>query len=121
MHINKIILFSSVSPVGSVALLISHNIAFIGDTVEVTCTGEGGPGNVFMITKPEQNNTFMGGNTSQLNITINSAMDGGIFACSVSNLAATSTVMLSINGKRIIIGCYGGRNHYSLNCSGSYY
>ena len=87
-----------VSPEGSVSLLLSQNKTVIGDTVELTCTGEGGPGNIFAITKPEQNNSLLG-NMSQINVTINSAMDGGIFACSVSNLANTSTARSNINGK----------------------
>ena len=81
-------------------MLLTRN-THVGELVIMTCDALGGPGNVFMWTRTLE--AVVVGNSSVINITIDSAFDGGVYSCYVSNAAGYEDSSVTINGKNYLV------------------
>ena len=86
---------SSVSPNGSISVTPLLLNSFNGDSVQFTCTAQGGPGNEFAWRYLRTGETVS--TTQQMNLTSDESV-GGQYQCEVFNLAGNGTASATLNG-----------------------
>ena len=69
--------------------------SFDGNSVQFTCTAQGGPGNEFVWRYQRTGATVS--NTQQLNLTSDESI-GGQYQCEVFNLAGSDIASVTLNG-----------------------
>ena len=67
-----------------------------GDTVTLTCSSLGGPGNTFSWIQPPSNTPIS--SEASLNVSVSSGRNGGVYRCSVRNEAGNDSTDAIING-----------------------
>ena len=82
------------SPEGSVSLLKVND----GSNVTLTCIAQGGPGNNFSIT---HNGVEVTTSNSIVDIDTTNSELGGIYVCTVSNIAGTGSATAVLNSESI--------------------
>ena len=68
----------------------------VGETVNLVCLAQGGPGNQFTWTRVRDGVVI--GNQSELNVDVVNASDGSVYTCTVTNLAGSDNETAVING-----------------------
>ena len=96
------IVLLTVSP-GNLNITPSLSETSVGSSVLLTCEADGGPDNTF--TWVRQPGDILVENTSVINVTIASAMDGGFYTCVVRNVAGEDNGTATVNGNSILLKC----------------
>ena len=92
----------SVSPEGSVFISPPEINAEVRDQIyTLMCLAQGGPGNVFRWEKISGSGIFA--DTPTLNITVTNASFGGVYQCTVENMAGNDSSNATVNGKTYIL------------------
>ena len=100
----------TVSPEGSIQVdptIINGNDS---GNATFTCVALGGPGNKFSWTKVRDNTNIA--NDSELMLVDIMASDGGVYQCSVENLAGSENATVTLNGNHCICTCTSHNQHY---------
>ena len=87
-----------VSPEGSVTVSLTHRF---NDTLRLTCSSEGGPGNEFSWFRMLSNATI--GKEQELEISILSVTDDEVYTCVVSNAAGNSNDSIIIDSMSLLV------------------
>ncbi|XP_065904155.1 cell adhesion molecule DSCAML1-like isoform X2 [Dysidea avara] len=82
----------TVSPRGSVFISPSNILTTVNSTVEITCTAQGGPNNLF----EWRRQGVVISNDSVLSIPMVTGSDGGVYQCIVSNAAGSDTATTTV-------------------------
>ena len=85
-----------VSPQGSVKISPINITTTFNLTVNITCSGEGGPNNVFEWSKQ---GTGVISNNSVLEFQMITGTDGAVYECTVSNAAGNETRNVTVTSK----------------------
>ena len=85
-----------VSPAGSVFVLPFENVlTSFNSTVNITCSAQGGPNNMFEWSKQG----VIVSNNDVLELTMITGSDGGLYVCNVTNDAGSDTASTSVIGR----------------------
>ena len=75
-----------------------------GNTEELVCTAQGGPGNTFTWT--QQDDSSVVSTEAAINVTVGNASVGGIYQCTVMNNAGNDTTQTTLNGRTLPDKCF---------------
>ena len=95
-YINLFLSLFQVSPFGSVAIIPAGINTSIGSIEMLTCLAMGGPNNSFSWTR-EPGGAEIAITPAQ-NVSINNALSGGEYLCTVTNAAGSDNASVMING-----------------------
>ena len=88
------ILFSPVSPEGTVSISPNYTVANVSDNVTFTCSAQGGPNNIFQW---QHNDLALDFTTASIMIANIAISDGGNYTCTVSNAAGSDNEIAVLN------------------------
>ena len=89
---------STVSPLGTVIISPPTVLTNFNSTLNLTCTADGGPNNIFEWSKQG----IIVSNSSVLELTMITGSDGGIYECTVTNDAGSGRESASVFGMYFI-------------------
>ena len=91
-----------VSPEGSVMISPVNITTTVNSSINITCSGEGGPNNVFEWRK--QGAGFVS-NDAVLEFPMITGTDGAVYECTVSNAAGNETRNITVTGMHVSLFC----------------
>ena len=93
----------AVSPEGSIQINPTAINGNDSGVATFTCMAFGGPGNMFSWTKVRDNRNIT--NNSELMLVDLMASDGGVYQCTVENLAGSENDTVTLNGNHCYSNC----------------
>ena len=105
-------------------ITVAPSITFVTEDInaqrntmhELNCTAEGGPYNMFSWKELDTNETLT--YSSELTITVDSATVGGVYQCTVENMAGSDSANTTINGRATIYHIIHTLSILYHSCSG---